>query len=102
MTLGNAKLNVLDSVLYQGIHHELASFRSNVHDKIDMLVLYEKDNRKGDCIPVEKSLSLEAVHYNSKVRWPYMVTVRDYKIVVGYTSKKKRSKAVNKLVVNWE
>lgn len=102
LTLGNAKLSVLDSVLYQGIHHELASYRSSLHDKIDMLVLYEKDARKGACIPVEKSLSLEAVHYNSKVRWPYQITVRDYKIVVEYTNKKNRSKPFNKLVVNWE
>lgn len=102
LTLGNAKLNVLDSVLYQGIHHELATFRSSLHDKIDMLVLYEKNKRRGGCIPNDKYLSLEAVHYQSKVRWPRGITVRDYKIVIEYTRIKRRAKPLEKIVVSWE
>jgi len=102
LTLGNAKLNILDSVLYQGVHHELASFRSSLHDNIDMLVLYEKSKRKGDCIPNEKSLSLEAVHYKSKVRWPKKISIKDYKIVIEYTKNKKLSKPLSRLAISWE
>lgn len=102
LTLGNAKLIVLDSVLYQGIQHELASFRSSLHDKIDILVLYEKSKRRGNCIPTGESLSLEAVHYQSKVRWPVRINIQDYKIVVEYTKNRKKSKPLKRISISWE
>lgn len=102
MSLGNAKLSVLDSVLYQGIEHELATFKSNLRDNIDMLVLYEKIKRRGECIPNDSFLSLEAVHQGSQVRWLKSVSIKDYKIIVEYTKSKRKKRTLEKMQFDWE
>ena len=100
-----SSLDFIDSASVDGTHYELTTYVSGFEDNVDILVLYNREARKGECILNDQYLSLEALDYgpeNRWVRWPKRILIKNQKIVIEYTENEAEARPLIDVVVKWE
>ncbi len=100
----NHSLDILASGNVNGKIFELARYRSGFEDKVDILVLYPKLQRQGNCIPLNAEVSMKQVDYGPEEqqnRWPVQIEVHESEFAIEYSDDPERQRALSRIPVIW-